>query len=190
MASNAARRESLFPATSIGRNQGQKLTRTPSHESLTAHPLLSPNTSELNVSTAGQESVATTPVPSPKYVPYTPRQRPAAAAATVTVSSSSSSAPTSSSAPQPDATSKLQVMNMKAEAQTIGLDTGSIGWAMLEKLTSETENWADWTEIWSALTSSKVLESNLLQATIILTFVRLPFFFHWEPRRLRWIRAS
>jgi len=58
---------------------------------------------------------------------------------------------------------------MKAEAQTIGLDTGSIGWAMLEKLISETENWADWTEIWSALTSSKVLEHAQIQPTSLLT---------------------
>lgn len=169
MASNPAKRESLFPATSIGRSQGQRLTRTPSHESLTAHPLLSPNNSDLNIATIGQENVVS-PAPSPKYVPYTPRQRPAAAAATVTVSSPSSSPATpSSSAPQPDATSKLQVMNMKAEAQTIGLDTGSIGWAMLEKLISETENWADWTEIWSALTSSKVLEHAQIQPTSLLT---------------------
>jgi hypothetical protein len=180
---SGSQRDTLFPATSIGRSQGARLTRTPSHESLTAHPLLSPLTSEPNAS--GNSQGSTTPAsvhpPGPKYVPYTPRQRPATVAATVTMSSSSPTATAAappSSTPQPDATSKLQAMNMKAEAQTIGLDTGSIGWAMLEKLTSETENWADWAELWSALTSSKVCHCISVHITVLTILTNRPQFYY------------
>ncbi|KAF7964557.1 hypothetical protein HWV62_5696, partial [Athelia sp. TMB] len=56
------------------------------------------------------------------------------------------------------ATGKLQLVNLKAAAQGIGLDTGSVGWAILEKLVgsgmTEAEN-DEWTEIWNAVTTGK-----------------------------------
>ncbi|TFY61073.1 hypothetical protein EVJ58_g4731 [Rhodofomes roseus] len=54
-----------------------------------------------------------------------------------------------------DATSKLQIMNLKAAAQRIGLDTASTGWAILERLSTETDHGPEWNEIWGALSFSK-----------------------------------
>ncbi|KAJ7594616.1 hypothetical protein C8J56DRAFT_927206 [Mycena floridula] len=143
-----------FPSASIGRTQG-RLTSNPSHESLNlAHPLLSPNNSLSSPDTARS------------YVPYTPRQRVPTPAATTTGTTLALPS-VSSSASQPDATSKLQLMNLKAATQNVGLDAGSVGWAILEKLVSgETDNHAEWTEIWSIVTSGK--------ATLLLPLEQLP----------------
>ncbi|KAF4569894.1 hypothetical protein EYR36_009696 [Pleurotus pulmonarius] len=134
-------RESLFPATSIAR-----LPRTPSHESLTAHPLLAPS--------SPQDPGATPTISSP-YVPYTPRQRvsPSSTATNATVHQSVTASPPHQF--QGDATSRLQLMNLKAATQNIGLDSTSIGWAMLDKLVTEGDQGAEWTEIWNALTVGK-----------------------------------
>jgi hypothetical protein len=48
-------------------------------------------------------------------------------------------------------------MNLKAGAQSIGLETSSIGWEILEKLVAEHDNNPEWGDIWSALTVGKVL---------------------------------
>ncbi|KAG5730904.1 Vacuolar protein sorting-associated protein 9a, partial [Termitomyces sp. T112] len=57
---------------------------------------------------------------------------------------------------QGDAASRLQLVNLKAAAQNIGLDTGSVGWAILEKLVHESDHHdAEWTEIWSVVTTGK-----------------------------------
>ncbi|KAK0499075.1 hypothetical protein EDD18DRAFT_1250628 [Armillaria luteobubalina] len=130
-------RDHLFPATSIGRTQGRLLSRTPSNESLTAHPLLSPTGDSPQ-----------------RYVPYTPRQRLPTTTATTTTNVLPS-ASTSNTQHQGDATSKLQLMNLKAAAQSIGLDTGTVGWAILEKLASETESAEEWVDVWSAVTNGK-----------------------------------
>ncbi|KAK0484425.1 hypothetical protein IW261DRAFT_1549253 [Armillaria novae-zelandiae] len=130
-------RDHLFPATSIGRTQGRLLSRTPSNESLTAHPLLSPTGDSPQ-----------------RYVPYTPRQRLPTTTATTTTNVLPS-ASTSNTQHQGDATSKLQLMNLKAAAQSIGLDTGTVGWAILEKLASETESAEEWVDVWSAVINCK-----------------------------------
>ncbi|GLB43313.1 putative VPS9 domain containing protein [Lyophyllum shimeji] len=136
----------LFPATSIGRTQGSRFQRVPSNETLTAHPLLSANSSSsLN------DHGGSTRAPSPHYVPYTPRQRvsPTAATTGTTVHPST---------PQQhgDATSKLQLVSLKAAAQNIGLDAGSAGWAILEKLVHESDHRdTEWTEVWTTVTSGK-----------------------------------
>lgn len=149
----ASQRDLLFPSTSIGRTQGTRLVRTPSHESLTAHPLLSPSNSG---PASPESSVSGTTNGAPRYVPYTPRQRAPPTAATTGTTLTLPSVAASSQQHQGDATSKLQLMNLKAAAQNGGLDTGSMGWAILEKLVLENDQWAEWTEIWSALTSGKV----------------------------------
>lgn len=136
-----------FPATSIGRSQGARLQSTSSHE---AHPLLSasPTTPE-----HGSFTTPTTVVNgNPRYVPYTPRQRVAPTATTT----GTTVHPSSPQGYQGDATSKLQLMNMKAAAQSIGLDTGTVGWAMLEKLVLENDQGEEWAEIWNVVTSGKV----------------------------------
>ncbi|KAL4064059.1 hypothetical protein V8B97DRAFT_2078625 [Scleroderma yunnanense] len=155
----SSRRDSLFPATSIGRSPVANIARTESRESLTAHPLLAP------------ASDSTTP-PSNKYVPYTPRQRPATTGSPVL--------PTVSALPQqpqPCATGKLQLMNLKAAAQDMGLDAGSVGWAILEKLSYEGDTSEEWAEIWNAVTKDKAslllpLEQLTAQEKITPEFVQ------------------
>ncbi|KAJ7248176.1 hypothetical protein B0H12DRAFT_1124170 [Mycena haematopus] len=135
-------RDNLFPAVSIGRSQGHNT----SSELLTAHPLLSPIPSSPNSPDHTQRSHS----PGPRYVPYTPRQRSAPSAATTTGMTTHPSVVAAALHPQQGgATSKLQLMNLKAAAQNVGLDTGSVGWAILEKLVGS--EGGEWTEIWSAL---------------------------------------
>jgi hypothetical protein len=58
-------------------------------------------------------------------------------------------------------------LNLKAAAQNIGLDTGSVGWAILEKLVSYSDHHAaDWTDIWTAVTSGKVCTCRLISRFI------------------------
>ncbi|KAG6918160.1 hypothetical protein DXG01_016145 [Tephrocybe rancida] len=141
MASNQDR-DRLFPATSIGRTGGSRLHRVPSNDLISAHPLLS-------------SSQSPSPSPSsdstPRYVPYTPRQR-VAASPTTTGTTIHPSSPQQ----QGDATSRLQLVNLKAAAQNIGLDTVSVGWAILEKLVQESDHHnSEWNEIWTAVTTGK-----------------------------------
>jgi len=152
----SSRRDSDFPATSIGRSSGARLQQpSAAHE---AHPLLSPGPasptpSELGHSGPGSGAGATLSVNNgPKYVPYTPRQRvtPTAATTGTTVH------PSSPQHQQGDATSKLQLMHLKAAAQGIGLDSGTLGWLILEKLVLSVEISDEWIEIWSAITTGKV----------------------------------
>ncbi|EED81888.1 predicted protein [Postia placenta Mad-698-R] len=144
-----SRRDSLFPPGSLGRNS--PVSRTASHESLSTHPLLSPPPPGSPTSATSVESATSS---SPRYVPYTPRQRVAPTSATTgTTMHPSISAPQQQSTS--DATSKLQVMNLKAAAQRIGLDSGSVGWAILERLSTETDHGPEWNDIWNALSVSK-----------------------------------
>jgi hypothetical protein len=140
----ASKRDHLFPSTSIGRAQGSRLQRVDSHDSLTAHPLLTTN----RPSSPAPDQIING---APRYVPYTPRQRvtPTATTFGTTVH------PPSPQQQQGDATNKLQLMNLKAAVQNVGLDTGSIGWAILEKLVSENDA-AEWVELWTTVTSGKV----------------------------------
>jgi len=140
----SSHRDSLFPATSIGRSPVNSIARTASRESLAAHPLLAPSSD-------------TTALSSNKYVPYTPRQRQATTGSPVL--------PTVSALPQQQqpsanmhacAARQLQLMNLKAAAQSVGLDAGSVGWAILEKLAHEGDATEDWAEIWNAVTKGKV----------------------------------
>ncbi|KAJ6614678.1 hypothetical protein B0H10DRAFT_2044325 [Mycena sp. CBHHK59/15] len=153
-------RDHLFPALSISRSQGH----TTSSELLTAHPLLSPIPATPNSPDHSQRSHS----PSgngPRYVPYTPRQRGAPTAATTTGTTTHPSVVAAASHQhQGGATSKLQLMNLKAAAQNVGLDTGSVGWAILEKLVAS--EGGEWAEIWSALSIGKAtLLLPLEQAT-------------------------
>lgn len=157
---SGTKRDSLFPAGSIGRSQGPQFQRsaspTPSltREPLTAHPLLSPTPSTSQVNTVPATTSETTHLSAtPRYVPYTPRHRTAAATTGTTLQSSQPVAPQQQGG---GATNKLQLMNLKASAQSIGLDTGSIGWEMLEKLVGEHDHTPDWNDIWTALTTGKV----------------------------------
>jgi len=52
-------------------------------------------------------------------------------------------------------------MNLKAAAQNIGLDTLSVGWAMLEKLIHESDHSPEWNEIWHALSIDRVSSLNI-----------------------------
>lgn len=154
-------RDTLFPATSIGRSRGQHIQRSASpspslREPLATHPLLSPSPSSGLSPTAPQPESTSDQYPTTtRYVPYIPKHRVSSIATTGTTNHS----PISVSTQQPqygDATSKLQVMNLKAAAQNIGLDTASVGWAMLEKLIHEDDHSPEWNEIWHALSIDKV----------------------------------
>ncbi|KAL6306233.1 hypothetical protein BKA93DRAFT_895417 [Sparassis latifolia] len=155
------RRESLFLSSSLSR--GTSLTRNGSHESLSAHPLLSPTpsiiqpaSSSSSVDSHNSASPSNSNETPPRYVPYTPRQR----VAPTSVTTGTTMHPNINSAPQQhsfqgDATSKLQLMNLKAAAQRIGLDINSAGWAILERLSEETDHGPEWNEIWNALSVGK-----------------------------------
>ncbi|RPD64043.1 hypothetical protein L227DRAFT_607760 [Lentinus tigrinus ALCF2SS1-6] len=151
----STRRDNLFPVGSIGRS-GVSVPRTASHESLTAHPLLSPPAASASFSPSSSPSTSTAEasaaIPAPKYVPYTPRQRGAISPATTTPVTGTTSHPIP---PDRDAANRLQLMHLKAAAQKVGLDAASTGWAILEKFALETERTAEWNDLWSAVTESK-----------------------------------
>jgi hypothetical protein len=150
------------------------LLRTSSHESLTAHPLLSPSPSPSSSTTAvaagdththaAAAAAAIPPAASapPRYVPYTPRQRTSAAITTQSATTSTTTTPATSTQPHgPDATSRLQLMHLKAAAQKGGLDAASTGWAILERLGTETDHGPEWNRIWEAIVVGKVCKHSL-----------------------------
>ena len=146
-----SKRENEFPATSIGRTSSMRLQAAAAHE---AHPLSLPRPASPAPSDSGliSTSGATLSVNgNPKYVPYTPRQRISPTSATTTTAH-----PSSPQQQQGDATSKLQFMHLKAAAQYIGLDSGTLGWSILERLVSDCDHSEEWMEIYNAITSSKV----------------------------------
>ncbi len=148
-----------FPATTIGRSLA---THSQGSSDSLPHPLLS-------TSLVGQASQSATaqharrlsdqpndPLGQPKYVPYTPRHR--APLGSPTTSTSAQQTPVVSVTPPQvthgGATGKLQVQNLKAAARALGLNSGSVGWAMLERFVGEgdLENWHD---AWGLVTSGK-----------------------------------
>ncbi|KAI0326980.1 hypothetical protein GY45DRAFT_1373528 [Cubamyces sp. BRFM 1775] len=151
-----ARRDGLFPAGSIGRS-GLNIQRNTSHESLTAHPLLSPppgaSPSTSPSSTPASTSTSTDAAPAPRYVPYTPRQRGAPSPATTTTTTGASMQP--AAPPDRDAANRLQLMNLKAAAQKEGLDAASTGWLILERFALEAERNPEWNELWNAVVDGK-----------------------------------
>ncbi|KAF4611263.1 hypothetical protein D9613_006599 [Agrocybe pediades] len=173
----ASKREHDFPATSIGRSSGARLQQpSAAHE---AHPLLSPGPSSPTPSEHSHTGSITGPGATlsvnggPKYVPYTPRQRVTPTAATTGMTAH----PSSPQHQHGDATSKLQLMHLKAAAQGIGLDSGTLGWLILEKLVVNVEVSEEWVEIWSAITTGKAtlllpLESAFTNEKITADFVK------------------
>ncbi len=159
----SSRRDELFPSGSIGRSQGLLIQRAPSpapsltRETPTAHPLLSPSPSSAppTNSTAPTADAQDASTPGTRYATYTPRHRTAPTTGT-TLQSSQSVSPQQQPGGSAAAT-KLQLMNLKAYAQSIGLETNSLGWEMLEKLVAEHDNNPEWADIWTALTIGKVL---------------------------------
>jgi hypothetical protein len=144
-----SKRESEFPATSIGRSSGFRL-QAAVHE---AHPLSSARPASPAPSESGPISggAILSVNGNPKYVPYTPRQRVVAP-----TSATTATAHPPSPQQQGDATSKLQLMHLKAAAQNIGLDSGTLGWSILEKLVLDCDYSEEWMEIYNAIASSKV----------------------------------
>src|ERR1700722_13127631 len=145
------KRDSSFPSTSIGRAQGAHIMQSTSFETLSAHPLLSVGPPPPPPAPSPPDSQNVT-----KYVPYTPKHRAASPATSTTGMTIDSSLPASSPQHHGAATTKLQLMNLKAVAQNVGLDTTSVGWAMLEKIVYESDHGAEWTDIWASITTGKV----------------------------------
>lgn len=161
----STRRDDLFPSGSIGRNQGAFIQRIPSpspsltRETLTAHPLLSPNPASGPTNAPPTSDVNDSTTPGMRYATYTPRHR----TAPTTGTTLQSSLPVSPQQ-QPGggtAANKLQLMNLKASAQSIGLETNSVGWEILEKLVAEHDHNPEWADIWNALSVGKVLAITL-----------------------------
>ncbi|KAI0917915.1 hypothetical protein AcV5_002728 [Taiwanofungus camphoratus] len=173
----SSKQDSHFSSGSISRNTS--VPRTPSHESLSTHPLLSPlaPTPSSSSSTDSHSSTTASAAP-PRYVPYTPRQRVAPTFATTGATMHPSiSSPPSNASFHGDATSKLQLVNLKAAAQDIGLDAASTGWAILERLSIETDHGPEWNEIWNSLSVGKAtlllpLEPHPPTETITIEFIR------------------
>ncbi|KAF8757564.1 VPS9 domain [Rhizoctonia solani] len=89
---------------------------------------------------------------------------------TISISNSTSNPSFQASAGSFGVTGRLQLQNLKAEAQAIGLGNESVGWAILERLCSsvpypESER-PEWDEIWDLLTKG--------QATMLLPSEPLP----------------
>lgn len=81
----------------------------------------------------------------------------------------SSTAVASHQQQQGGATSKLQLQNLKSAAQGIGIGSGTVGWAILEKLV-DGEAGPEWDEIWTVIATAKVgPESNCLYISTMLT---------------------
>ncbi len=130
------------PRSSIDRAHGNQFSPDP----LGAHPLASSLPSD--ASTVSQSIL--TP---PRYVPYTPRQRPVATTASTTPNSSNA---ITSSPSNGEATSKLQLQRLKAAVQTFGVESDSIGWAILEKIFTGANEGVEWDDIWNAIASGSV----------------------------------
>jgi len=62
-------------------------------------------------------------------------------------------------------------MNLKSYAQSIGLETNSLGWEILEKLVAEHDSNPEWADIWTALTIGKVLVVSISPPETILIHV-------------------
>ncbi|KIM38306.1 hypothetical protein M413DRAFT_447811 [Hebeloma cylindrosporum] len=174
----SSKRDNDFPAVSIGRTSGARLQQaSAAHE---AHPLLSPGRNSPTPSEQGSiggpssGNGATLVVNGgAKYVPYTPRQRVTATAATT----GTTVHPSSPQHHQGDATSKLQLMHLKAAAQGLGVDSGCLGWSILEKLVVDVEISEEWTEVWNVITTGKAtlllpLESAFTHEKITPDFVK------------------
>ncbi|KAI0045809.1 hypothetical protein FA95DRAFT_1607404 [Auriscalpium vulgare] len=172
----AGRRDDLFLSGSLGRSSGAFIPRIPSpspsltRETLTAHPLLSPTPSltAVNASAPGDPADVTAPT---KYVPYTPKHRTSATTGT-TLQSSLSVSPQQQGG---GAAGKLQLMNLKAGAQSIGLEAGSVGWEILEKLVAEHDSSPEWGEVWNTVITGKATLLLPLEQTsqdITLDFVK------------------
>ncbi|KIM32906.1 hypothetical protein M408DRAFT_14499 [Serendipita vermifera MAFF 305830] len=155
-------RKDPIPVSSLGRVQGIKLAQetNASQESLASHPLLSPPPSihtptAVSVSAASVAASQTSPTEtnasgrpnSPKYVPYTPRHRVSTSHVTA-----QSSPPTLGASG--GATPQLQFQNLIAAAQNAQLTSGSVGWAICEKLYQEGEA-PEWEDIWTAVITNK-----------------------------------
>ncbi|KAG8875501.1 hypothetical protein FRB97_005062 [Tulasnella sp. 331] len=133
--------------------------RIPATNDSLTHPLLSSPHTPQHARRASEQSIPDPLAPSatPKYVPYTPRQRVQLSSpmTSTSVQASAASASTPSTAiPLGGATGKLQYQNMKAAAQAIGLGNGSVGWAMLEKFTGDAAL-GEWEQAWGLITTGK-----------------------------------
>ncbi|KDQ19165.1 hypothetical protein BOTBODRAFT_52326 [Botryobasidium botryosum FD-172 SS1] len=142
-----------FPSTSLSRAGGSRLRAS-------NDPLLSAGSprSSLDSATGPGELRAMAPSPSlgtspPRYVPYTPRHR--LPSSTTTTSANPSIAMSSPQVPG-GATEKLQLQNMKAAAQAIGLTGETLGWAILEMLTVGGEG-AEWKEVETLVHKDKMV---------------------------------
>jgi hypothetical protein len=74
--------------------------------------------------------------------------------------------PVASHLQQGGATCKLQLQNLKAAAQTIGLGNGTVGWTLLERLV-DGETGTEWDEIWNVMINSKVTIASFVLSHVL-----------------------
>lgn len=183
-------REKEFPATSLSRTTGSSSINRLQQAALLApesqsHPLGFPPHPAHDAGTQSNH---------PKYRPYTPRNR-AVPTATVTTGTTVVHPPSSPGHQYQyppggggvtgsgggsgtgvvgggggDATTKLQLTNAKAGAQGVGLDTASVGWAMMEKVVAESETGELWADIWSAITGGSSTRVSLGVVFVLRVF--------------------
>lgn len=139
-------RDTSFPSGSIGRTGPPPLEHVSSRESMNAHPLLTSSPPPHGQSVNSDNTHT-------RYVPYTPRHRPPTSS--VSPGTTTQLSVPAASQPQTGATSRLQLQNLKAAVQTIGLGTGTLGWAILEKLV-DSDATPEWDDIWVILLNAKV----------------------------------
>jgi hypothetical protein len=80
-----------------------------------------------------------------------------------------------------DARSKLQLVSLKGAAQAAGLETGSFGWAILERLVAEGEQGPEWAPIWDALVVEKVRLPGLSGIVADTAWVKATLLLPSEP---------
>lgn len=145
-----ATKKEIVTSGSLGRTSGSLFRQdSGSHESLTQHPLLLSSSPVSHTAPATSETSSTPP----KYVPYTPRQR---AQISQPTTGTSSQSPVSFIGPQGGATPQLMLQNLKATAQALDLPSGSLGWAICEKLCNDGDK-PEYEELWKALVQQKVM---------------------------------
>ena len=72
----------------------------------------------------------------------------------------------------------MQLMYLRAVAQIIGLDSGMLGWAMLEKLVLDVEVGDEWTEVRNTIISGLGRCVSIFYSLLMGLFMTLMFLTH------------
>ncbi|PFH46208.1 hypothetical protein AMATHDRAFT_51216 [Amanita thiersii Skay4041] len=159
-------REHSFPSTTMSRtsqNASAKSTRSGYSDSDSTVASLHP----LESSSPSADAITS---PNTSYLPYMPRQR-----GTATINQNPIAAPTQNSHARQqsrwlgDITAKMQLMQLKTNAQGLGLESSTAGWAILEKLANEsTSQGSEWASLWNAITTGKTSLAHVNDENVMI----------------------